>query len=87
MAVNDCFCTFSRNMESKRNPDYNLKVMGNINHNWKSSGIDMDISYGKDFKNKENQIGLTAALTRSLKSWTFASLSFNSKLEIGTVNS
>jgi len=46
----------------------------------------MTMNYGTNFKNKDKQITLTAGMTRSIKSWTFASLAFNSKLEIGTVS-
>lgn len=73
-------------MESNKNPDYNLKVMSNMNHNWRSSGVNMDVAYGSNFKNKDKQISLMADLTRSIKSWTYASLALNSKLEIGTVS-
>jgi len=60
--------------------------MTNINHNWRSSSAGMTMNYGTNFKNKDKQITLTAGMTRSIKSWTFASLAFNSKLEIGTVS-
>jgi len=73
-------------MASKNFPEFNLKIMSNINHNWKVSGVDMDIYYGPNFKNKENKIGITLSATRAIKSWTYASFGFNSKVEIGTVS-
>jgi len=48
--------------------------------------VDMNLNYGTDFKNKEKQISFSTGMIRNIKSWSFASLNLNSKLEIGTVS-
>ena len=73
-------------MESNKNPDCNVKLMSQLSHNWRSSMVDMNLNYGTDFKNKEKQISFSTSMIRNIKSWSFASLNLNSKLEIGTVS-
>ena len=69
----------------KRNPELNLKMIGNVNHNKKHSEVDLDVRYGADFKDDEKQIALSASMDRVIKSWAAASASVNAQFLMGKV--
>ena len=76
---------YYRNLAVKRNPELNLKLTGDVNHNMKHSEVDVDIRYGPDFKDDEKQIALAASMDRNLKSLTYASASLNGQFLMGKV--
>ena len=53
---------FLRNLAVKRNPELNLKLIGNVDHNAEHSEGDLDIRYGADFKddNKHIEVSLNS---------------------------
>ena len=73
-------------MTSKKSPELNFKLVGNVNHNKKHSEIDADIKYGADLKDQNKQISVAASLDRALKSWSVASAAFKGQLIKGKVS-
>ena len=69
----------------KRNPEMNLKMIGNVNHNKKHSEVDLDVRYGADFKDGDKQIALSASMDRVIKSWAAASAFVNAQFLMGKV--
>ena len=74
-----------RSLAVKRNPELNVKLVGNINHNKKHSEVDLDVRYGADFKDEEKHIDLSASMDRAIKSWSSASAAMNAQFSMGKV--
>ena len=79
------YLSLFRNLAVKQNPELNFKLTGNVNHNSKRSEIDVDVSYGPDFKDDDKQISLSASMNRNIKSLTYASASFNGNFMMGKI--
>lgn len=55
---NDMYLVLSRNLEVKRNPEYNMKMVGEANHNRKHTSLDLNIMYGPDFSDDSKRIDM-----------------------------
>ncbi|KAK3581896.1 hypothetical protein CHS0354_024209 [Potamilus streckersoni] len=65
---------FLRNLNVKKNPEFNFKALVEMNHNYKHSEFDADINYGPDFKDPNRSIEMSAQLNRDIKGWASASV-------------
>ena len=56
------------NLAVKRNPELNLKLLGNVNHNKKHTDIDLDVRYGANVKDESRHIDMAFEVNRNMKS-------------------
>ena len=64
----------SRTLSVKRNPELNVKMIGNINHNAKHTEADLDVRYGDaTFKDENKHVEVSLESNRDFKSYTEAS--------------
>lgn len=71
-----------RNLEVKRNPELNLKLLSEISHNTKHTEIDGDLWYGPDFKNEEKHAEIRFEMNRNIKSLMDASADIQTRVRV-----
>ena len=52
----------------KRNPELNMKLVGNINHNADHTEADLDIRYGSNFKDDNKRVEMSISSDRKFNS-------------------
>lgn len=70
-----CFC---RIVQFKRNPEYNFKVMSEIDHNKKHTEIDSVLWFGPDFKDATKRMDYGFEMNRN---WPKNSVDFNTRFK------
>ena len=64
----------------KKNPQYNFKASGNMNHIKQHSEFDVDLRYGKNMKDENSHVEVSASLDHAIKTWDDASTNFTGQL-------
>lgn len=72
---------FYRNFKVKKNPDYNMDVVLDLDHKKRHSEVELDLKYGPDPKDKTKKIYFLTSLTKRISSLKNAVVNYKLKAQ------
>jgi len=73
---------FFRNIAFKKNPEYNLLIVSDLEHSAKHSQADLDLYYGPDSKDESKHIDLSVYMARKFPSYDKGTGELRARLRI-----
>lgn len=72
---------FYRNLKVKRNPDYNINLVFDLDHKTRHSEVELDLSYGPNPKDKTKKVYFLTSLTKKISNLKNAVVNYKIKAQ------